>query len=617
MAKKTGVAVRIQVIDDVSARLDAINRSIDKFMARPKAISNAISNLSEKAGVTKLAGAVGNAAEKTSVLGQRVGRLLGPLAMLGQAATIAGIVAIGHHFGETATAVGRAAAETGVASDRLQALQYAAKASGASAEAMTAGLADLSHVLRDASLGQNSEAVMGLNALGISLRDAQGNVRSTADVLPDLADRLKNIKDPAQAAFVATTFFGGAGRDLLPTLRQGADGIRNLTDEAARYGVVIGEDALRAGQQFALSSAKLSAVLTGLGNSIGAKIVPVLTPLIDKITAWVAANRELISTRVEQVVRKVSDALQRVDFDKVLAGMTSFVDGIGSAIDFLGGFENAGIAVLVFLNGPLIMAALSAGSALLKVGVAAVEVAAKLAGLATIEQIESFGKLGMAAKAAAVGQWAMNVALSANPIGLVVAGVAALAGAIYAVYANWGKITDWFNGKISSVVGAFRNGLLPGLFAVIKEFNPVTLMSDAVTGLIKWLTGIDLSTVGAGLMQSLIDGIKSMFPDLGGLTAKISGMFSFGGGDAASSGSSSPSGAPPVNLPQMVKPPPPSAAAGAAGGGVMRPSEANPARVEVTITARDMPPGTRVAATTSGPVTASVNVGYSGIGTEF
>ncbi|MDF1583905.1 MAG: phage tail tape measure protein [Methyloprofundus sp.] len=48
-------------------------------------------------------------------------------------------------------------------------------------------------------------------------------------------------------------------------------------------------------------------------------------------------------------------------------------------------------------------------------------------------------------------QWAWNVALNANPIGLVVAGVAAFGALAYTVYKNWEPIMAWFTDKFGFI----------------------------------------------------------------------------------------------------------------------------------------------------------------------
>lgn len=61
-----------------------------------------------------------------------------------------------------------------------------------------------------------------------------------------------------------------------------------------------------------------------------------------------------------------------------------------------------------------------------------------------------------AMKAVTAAQWLWNIALNANPIGLVVAGVGALIGAGYMLYKNWDSVLEWFNkalGKIGDLFG--------------------------------------------------------------------------------------------------------------------------------------------------------------------
>ena len=74
--------------------------------------------------------------------------------------------------------------------------------------------------------------------------------------------------------------------------------------------------------------------------------------------------------------------------------------------------------------------------------------------------------------------WAWNIALNANPIGLVIAGVAALAGGAYLLYKNWDAVTTWFGGVWEWLMGKIRpvTGLLskiPGISFGVEEESPV------------------------------------------------------------------------------------------------------------------------------------------------
>ena len=109
----------------------------------------------------------------------------------------------------------------------------------------------------------------------------------------------------------------------------------------------------------------------------------------------------------------------------------------------------------------------------------------------------------------------------ANPIGLIIAAVAALA---YVVYDNWDKIVAKVTEKIEVVRAAFDEGLLKGVFKLLSEFNPFTLAVEGMIGLIAYVMDllgvpeqiieafkeISLFATGVTLMKSLWDGMASI-----------------------------------------------------------------------------------------------------------
>ena len=60
-----------------------------------------------------------------------------------------------------------------------------------------------------------------------------------------------------------------------------------------------------------------------------------------------------------------------------------------------------------------------------------------------------------AIKVITAAQWAWNVALNANPIGLIVGGIAAVAGGAYLLYKKWDVVVEWFNKALGGIGKAF------------------------------------------------------------------------------------------------------------------------------------------------------------------
>jgi hypothetical protein len=109
--------------------------------------------------------------------------------------------------------------------------------------------------------------------------------------------------------------------------------------------------------------------------------------------------------------------------------------------------------------------------------------------------------------------WAGRLAL-ANPL---IAVLTALAGIAYAIYENWDGFVAYFIDKVDRVRAAFDTGLLNGIWAAIREFNPFTLALDGAIALAEYIWNklvsafdLDLFDKGAAMISSLKDGIWSV-----------------------------------------------------------------------------------------------------------
>jgi len=165
----------------------------------------------------------------------------------------------------------------------------------------------------------------------------------------------------------------------------------------------------------------------------------------------------------------------RLAVSAIIGFASGIVGGIGSAIAAVGGW---GAALNLFL---LRLAGLRVGLSLLASSIAQ-RVATAFAGL--------------------------GAALLANPIGLVIAGVAALAAAAYLLYRNWDKVGPWFSALwegIKSTAQAAWDGIIELLSNVgTRAFDAV----KAAWGGLAAFFG-DLWSGVTNLMSGALDGIIS------------------------------------------------------------------------------------------------------------
>lgn len=209
-----------------------------------------------------------------------------------------GMAAITRSFGESGQELMRVSQVTGITVANLSALQYAATKTGASADSVGNSLQAMQSKLVAAAMG-SGEAVQSFAYLGI-------NAAHLAQLRPEdqfklIADRLSKIRNPALQASMAMDIFGGSAEELLPLLRQGANGIRTLEDEARALGVVWSGDDAKAATKFSQALSSLWSVLKMVKDQVGAALAPVLTEFIGyltqglvKVAAWVRENRGLV-----------------------------------------------------------------------------------------------------------------------------------------------------------------------------------------------------------------------------------------------------------------------------------------------------------------------------------
>jgi hypothetical protein len=174
-------------------------------------------------------------------LGAAAGALRSAFAPLAAALSIGGLVGMTRNALNAAGGLGELAEQAGVSVEGLQILRFAATQTGISTGQLDAGLARLSRTLGEA--GEGSRAALDAFArLGVNVRDSAGRLRTAEQVLPEIAEALSRIPDPATRAAAAVGLFGRGGQALLPLLSQGAAGFQAFERQARSFGAVLSEE---------------------------------------------------------------------------------------------------------------------------------------------------------------------------------------------------------------------------------------------------------------------------------------------------------------------------------------------------------------------------------------
>lgn len=370
-------------------------------------------------------------------------------------------------FLDTGDAIDKASMRLGIGVDKLQSLQYAAKMSGSSAEDMNQALGKLNENIAKAAAGKNKELASLFDKLGISLRDAKGNLRTAADVLPEFADAIQRNTNSTVRARMAIAAFGDAGQKLIPMLQDGSKGLADMEKRAHDLGLTMSGEDVKAAADLGDRFSELGMVFDSFGNTLSAKLAPVLSPIIDDLAEFIAKNKEAFSGRLSEAVSKLADSLKKVDFEKLAKQCMDAFDAIGELYDKIGGFDTILKALAALMAGKVIIAIGSFVGSLLTLG-------------------QSFFALIPIIKA-------VGIAFVANPIGAVITAIAAGAALIIS---NWDRVGPFFTGLWNSITGIFTSA--------------VSNIEKVISG---WVDGI--KTLWSGLfngdMSKIVDGFFKMF----------------------------------------------------------------------------------------------------------
>ncbi len=354
------------------------------------------------------------------------------------------------------------------------------------------------------------------------------------DLPAALAKSVAAGKTPLEAIAEITNKTLGGDLKKLPQLfgdKEAQNGVRSLIQNMEQFRAIRSSAMQAMGdvdQAFKIKSNEAAANVRDLQGSVSnlsltvaAKLLPRLTPLVDKasviidrVVAWSNANPAL------------SDSL--IVGAASLAGMTLAL--------------GAGRIAFGTIIGP-ISKAIEAYRWLKEIGVIAniVKFAAPLlAG--------NFAVIGTAATAFGEAMAAAGAFLMANPIVLViVAIVAALVIAVPWIIKNWdalkagfaafgaslaqsfAPVINGFNAFVSWITGIWeqiRAPVMAGIHLVLNaflNFTPLGIMIRGIMPLINWLKSIDWGGLGKMMIQGIIDGILLMLGPLGVVFKKAAG----------------------------------------------------------------------------------------------
>ena len=198
---------------------------------------------------------------------------------------VAGATAIGMLVNKSVNAseeLVRLSDVTGISVEELQRMKYVGSQLGVELETMTKANTRLTRSIGEAANG-NKEAIQAFEGLGISIYDANGQLKESPEIFNEVIDKLGSIEDPVLRDALAMQLMGKSAMDLNPLIKAGADEIENLKDKADELGLVLSEEQVTALESFGDEMDTVNTKLQVAGAQIAVALLPFLERLLEVV----------------------------------------------------------------------------------------------------------------------------------------------------------------------------------------------------------------------------------------------------------------------------------------------------------------------------------------------
>ena len=258
----------------------------------------------------------------------------------------------------------KAAQKVGIGTEVLSGLAYAADLSGVSFEALTGSLAKFNRQIVEAASGSKAQAE-AFASVGVSLADLQS--KSPEELLLQVSDAFANTADGAIKTAAAIAIFGKSGAELIPFLNEGRAGIKELTDEAGKLGIVINGETAKAAEEFNDNLSRLQTAAKGLTVAVASELLPALVDVTNGFVDFIksASDSGALTALSDAIVGLITnlDTLAvyltaRLAFAAAAAAIGAFTAATSLATAAVAGLN----AVMAVLGGPVGLLALAAAA---------------------------------------------------------------------------------------------------------------------------------------------------------------------------------------------------------------------------------------------------------------
>lgn len=221
---------------------------------------------------------------------------------------------------------------TGASVEWLSQMKYAAELSNVEFGAVTDAMQKMDKTLTSAFDG-SKKAVHALAAIGLNVDSLLQ--MPVAQRFDEIAQAISQVSDPSIRNGAAMNILGRSAAQLIPLLKDGSEGMAKLRKEADALGLTMSTSTAQAAADFEDRMNVATMALRSGFLAIGASLLSVLTPIVNKITTiaaqtakWIKENQGLVVSLLKVAAGIAATGITLVVLSKVFAVGALAIHGV-------------------------------------------------------------------------------------------------------------------------------------------------------------------------------------------------------------------------------------------------------------------------------------------------
>lgn len=311
-------------IEDMDGALDNVSGSTETASGGMESLGDVLDTVADKLGIklpdsiTKTADGLGAIPTSTAVAAGAFAAVLAVVVKLEKK-----LMDMTKEAADSAKNLVDMSSQTGISTENLQAFQYAEDFIGVGTDTIADSLKDLTTKMSDAANG-NEDVIEKFDQLGVSIYDADGNLRNAEDTFWDVVDSLGEMSNQTERDALAMDLINESAQKLNPLIEIGSEGFKKYADEAENVGYILSNDQLKALTDVDEAQNRLLKSQEAVSKQISAQYAPYMSDALNE-------TRELI----EKVGTALIDSGAVDAFGSILDSAVSLLEPLGDLVSDL------------------------------------------------------------------------------------------------------------------------------------------------------------------------------------------------------------------------------------------------------------------------------------------